>query len=34
MMKAKTVKVYQFKIALKGVRPPIWRRIHTGARGV
>ncbi|RQW86669.1 MAG: hypothetical protein EHM79_09250 [Geobacter sp.] len=27
-MKAKTGKVYQFKVMLKGICPPIWRRIQ------
>ena len=27
-MKKKYKQVYQFKIALKGIKPPIWRRIQ------
>ena len=27
-MKKKYAQVYQFKIALKGIKPPIWRRIQ------
>jgi len=27
-MKKKFDQVYQFKITLEGIRPPIWRRIH------
>jgi len=28
--KASSTKVFQFKITLKGIEPPIWRRIQTG----